>query len=122
MAQVLARDLVKGRRYRIENVLMPPRISSFVQNFDTSLGIQSQFNNIIRYDKRREHPLTCATYMDSEWQFYESAYSLVLEQAMRGLCNRIPEDTAGLIERFLMPKTKGAPDRYAERSTVKSLI
>ena len=114
MREVFPRDLVKGRRYRVEHDRLPPRICSFVQNFYTSFGIQSQFNNIIR-PKTREFPTTRGTYVESEWRFYESAYSLVLEQAARGLCDRIPEDTAGLIERFLMPKSTVKPDRYAER-------
>ena len=115
MQPVLAKDLVKERQYRVEHDCLVPRLGTFVKNFNTSLGIQSQFITLICSDKRKEDPLTSSTYMESEWQFYESSSSLIAEQAARGLCDRIPEDTAGLIERFLMPKSRSKPDRYAER-------
>lgn len=116
MQPVLAKDLVKGRQYRVEHPSLLPHLGTFMENYNTSLGIQSQFNNLICSDKRKEDPLTCSTYMESEWQFYESSSSLIAEQAARGLCDRIPEDTAGLIERFLMPKSRSKPDRYPQRS------
>ena len=115
MQPVLAKDLVKGRKYRVEHTSLLPRLGTFMKNFNTSLGIQSQFNTLICSDKRKEDPSTCSTYMESEWRFYESSSSLIAEQAARGLCDRIPEDTAGLIERFLMPKSTANPDRYAKR-------
>jgi len=42
----------------------------------------------------------------------------VAKQVARGLCDRIPEDCAGIIERLLVgDKIVGkGPDRYAERS------
>ena len=43
---------------------------------------------------------------------------VVAKQVARGLCDRIPEDCAGIIERMLVGDTimgKG-PDRYPERS------
>lgn len=117
MKEVQSRDLVVGRRYRVEHNrrLLATRVCSFTQNFHTSIGIQSQFNNIIRGDGVREQPFTCGTYMKSEWRFYESGLSLMAEQVARGLCDRIPEDVAGVIERFLTAKAPMV-DRYPERS------
>jgi hypothetical protein len=42
---------------------------------------------------------------------------LTAKQVARGLCDRIPEDCAGIIERLLVgDKIVGkGPDRYAER-------
>lgn len=41
-------------------------------------------------------------YDSNEWAFYESGETLIAEQMARGLCDRIPEDTAGIIYEFLI--------------------
>ena len=49
--------------------------------------------------------------------FITAKHALMAKQVARGLCDRIPEDCAGIIERMLVgDKIVGkGPDRYAER-------
>ena len=114
MRKVSCNKLIPGRQYRIEHIkgLLPVRLGIFVQNH---VNIHFEFNEIVRSDSTREHPLTRSTYSASEWQYFESASSLIAEQVARGLSDRIPEDTAGIIERFLTAKAKLTTDRYPAR-------
>ena len=114
MRKVSCNQLIPGRQYRIEHIkgLFPVRLGIFIQNH---LDIHSEFNKIIRSNGTREQPLTRSTYSASEWQYFESASSLIAEQVARGLSDRIPEDTAGIIERFLTAKAKLTTDRYPAR-------
>ena len=50
-------------------------------------------------------------------KFITAKHSLMAKQVARGLCDRIPEDCAGIIERMLVgDKIVGqGPDRYEER-------
>ena len=41
-------------------------------------------------------------YDSATWAFYECGETLIAEQVARGLCDRIPEDTAGIIYEFLI--------------------
>lgn len=114
MRKVSCNQFIPGRQYRIEHIkgLLPVRLGIFIQNH---LDIHSEFNKIIRSNGTREQPLTRSTYSANEWHYFESASSLIAEQVARGLSDRIPEDTAGLIERFLTPKAKITTDRYPSR-------
>ena len=49
-------------------------------------------------------------YDSKEWAFYESGETLMTEQVARGLCDRIPEDTAGIIYEFLIG-SRASPGR-----------
>lgn len=111
MRKVSCNQLIPGRQYRIKHIkgLLPESLGTFIQNH---LNIHSEFNKIIRSNVTREQPLTRSTYSANEWQYFESASSLIAEQVARGLSDRIPEDTAGLIERFLTAKAKVTTDRY----------
>ena len=118
MRRVSCNQLIPGRQYRVKHIegVLPTSLGTFIQNhFD----IHSEFNKIIGSHGTREQPLTRSTYSANEWQYFESAESLIAEQVARGLSDRIPEDTAGLIERFLIPKAKLTTDRYQCRLLFK---
>jgi hypothetical protein len=116
MEEVNPRDLVVGTQYRIEHRqgLLEPRLGTFIQNFDSPRGIQSEFNNIIR-PTRKEDPITRITFDNIDWIIYKSAKTIIAGQVARGLSGSsidtvtgetrpaIPEDTAGIVHRFLTP-------------------
>ena len=114
MRKVSCNQLIPGRQYRVKHIegLLPESLGTFIQNH---INIHSEFNKIIHCNGIKEQPLTRSTYSTNEWQYFESAESLIAEQVARGLSDRIPEDTAGLIERFLTAKAKITTDRYPPR-------
>jgi hypothetical protein len=64
----------------------------------------------------RFNPYTKSSYSVKHWDFYESGDLLLSEQYARGLCDRIPEDCAGIIQEFLVGSTPGSgPSRYPLR-------
>ena len=62
----------------------------------------------------RFNPYTKSSYSVRHWAFYESGEVLLSEQYARGLCDRIPEDCAGIIQDFLVGYRLG-PSRYPLR-------
>ena len=86
MEEVNPRDLVVGTQYRIEHRqgLLEPRLGTFIQNFDSPRGIQSEFNNIIR-PTRKEDPITRITFDNIDWIIYKSAKTIIAGQVARGL-------------------------------------
>jgi hypothetical protein len=121
--EVYMSDLVVGRQYRIEHKdrrteprdRTLSRLGTFVKSNRYFDIIVCDFNNIIMSDGKKEQPATLAAYCPYTWRFYESGRSLLMEQVARGLCDRIPEDVAGVIERFLTAKARMV-DRYPQRS------
>ena len=123
--EVYMSALVVGRQYRIEHKDRSiehrdrtlSRLGTFVKSTRYFDIIVCDFNNIIMSDGKKEQPATLSAYCPYTWRFYESGRSLLMEQVARGLCDRIPEDAAGVIERFLTAKAPMV-DRYPQRSVV----
>ena len=122
--EVYMSDLVVGRQYRIEHKdgrieprdrTLLSRLGTFVKSTRYFDIIVCDFNNVIMSNGTKEQPATLAAYCPYSWRFYESGRSLLMEQVARGLCDRIPEDAAGIIERFLTAKARMV-DRYPQRS------
>ena len=124
-------DLVVGIKYRIEHRegRLPPRLGTFIQNYDTQRGIQSEFNNIIR-PNGKEDPRTRSTYDNIDWVVKPNRNTIIAGQVARGLSGpginavtgeetrpAIPEAVAGSIHEFLAPGN--ADTVYPERNTQK---
>ena len=115
--EVYMSNLVVGRQYRIEHKdgSFRSRLGTFVKSNRYFDIILCDFNNLIMSDGVKLQPATLSAHCPYAWRFYESGHSLLMEQVARGLCDRIPEDVAGVIERFLTAKARMA-DRYPQRS------
>jgi len=140
MKEIQWNNLVPGRQYRIQHISskLLTKLGTFIQNYPNiykrsqssqmlgtflqnypnlygSLGIGSEFNKLILSHGPKIDSEIKGTYMSKEWKYFESASSLIAEQVARGLSDRIPEDTAGIIERFLVSKSTLTADRYPLR-------
>ena len=135
MQEVPWMDLIPGRRYRIEHIkggIIQPRLGTFtgrtgvgyhytIANDGTQMAvpfINSIFNKIVYNNGWREQPNSTASFASFEWVFFESGEQVMSEQVARGLSNRIPENSAGIIQRMLIgnkPTGRG-PNRYPART------
>ena len=106
-------ELVPGKRYRIQHKLglLYPRLGIFMVSYLNPT--HNDFNTIIMKGLRF-NTYTRSSYSVNHWAFYESGEVLLSEQYARGLCDRIPEDCAGIIQDFLTGRRLG-PSRYPIR-------
>ena len=108
MRELYSVELVPGRKYRIEHKqhVFTPRLGRFIISYFNPINTHNDFY--------RSNNITKSSYGVKEWNFYESAELLISEQVARGLCDSIPEDTAGIIQEFLVGRL-GGPRRYPAR-------
>ena len=104
-------DLVPGRRYNIKGTSNNSGV--FVKYIDKRYA---DFNSLILDGIKERSSSTLCCYCIDRWTFHDSACTYISRQVARGLCDRIPEDTAGIIESFLIGKNIGSgPYRYPRR-------
>ena len=105
-----ANTLIPGKRYRIQHIqgLLKGRTGIFIESYTYRSFIHPEYvhdfydfnTTILSMGKMSIHIKCC--YDSATWAFYESGEMLIAEQVARGLCDRIPEDTAGIIYEFLI--------------------
>ena len=127
MKEIQWNNLIPGRQYRIQHTSskLLTKLGTFIHSYPNlygNLGVGSEFNKLIFSYRAKDDSDTKYTYMSSEWKYFESASSLIAEQVARGLSDRIPEDTAGIIERFLVSKSTLTADRYPLRDNYNNFL
>ena len=113
-----AHTLIPGKRYRIQHIqgLLCGRTGLFIESYTYRSFIHPEYvhdyydfnTTILSMGKMSINIKYC--YDSKEWAFYESGETLMTEQVARGLCDRIPEDTAGIIYEFLIG-SRASPGR-----------
>ena len=107
---VPANTLIPGKRYRVQHTqgLLNNRTGIFIESYTYQSFIHPEyvhdfydFNTTVLSIGKISINIKCC-YDSANWAFYESGETLMAEQAARGLCDRIPEDTAGIIYEFLI--------------------
>ena len=114
MRELYSNELVPGKKYRIQHKLglLYPRLGIFIISY-LNENTHNDFHSI-SMKNYKFNPNTRSSYSVKHWAFYESGEVLLSEQYVRGLCDRIPEDCAGIIQEFLVGRTRG-PARFPER-------
>ena len=108
---MLINQLVPGRRYNIRGISNNSGV--FIRSIDNR---HAQFNNLILNDIKERSSNTRSAFRIDEWTFHDTPETFLAIEVARGLCDRIPEDTAGIIESFLIGKNIGSgPYRYPRR-------
>jgi len=119
-------ELIPGRTYRIESTdgthvpflgrLIAPERQMWPyprwREFDSVVEHPSSIR--IVHDWGKIHPTKVFPIEVSHTRFYESGMTMVATQVARQLSKKIPENSAGLIERFAIAKGPG-PNRYESR-------
>ena len=115
MRELYSNELVPGKIYRIQHKrdILTPRLGRFIRSYLNPINTHNDFDTIIMNVGRFTTPVRIS-YGVKEWYFYESSDLLLSEQYARGLCDRIPEDCAGIIQDFLTGKRLG-PSKFPAR-------
>lgn len=120
MRELYSNELVRGNKYRIQHKLglLTPKLGTFVRAYYNPINTYNDFDTIIDtpMPRFRDKAYVRMAFDVKNWAFYESGEMLMAEQVTRGLCYRIPEECAAIIQDFLTGRRLGTgPSRYPLR-------